>query len=160
MLEAKQAVGGRASGGELDQLVGYQIHFTDLFALQGARAALAERQTTPATVTALLYIRDCAGCDQATVGRLLSINRSSVMKLVDRLELRGFVERCAGRDRRSNGLYLTDKGRRFLLEVLELLKKTDAVLCQNLNARERAELLRLLKKIGMGAAAGAGMTAE
>ncbi len=160
MLKAKQAVERRKNGEELNQLVGYQIHLIDLMALHDARSALAERQTTPATVTAMLYIRDYAGCDQATVGRLLSINRSSVMKLVDRLEARGLVERCAGRDRRSNGLYLTGKGQRFLAEVVVLLEQTDAVLCRNLNTRERAELLRLLKKIGVGAAIEANAATE
>ena len=138
-------------GGELGRLVGYQLHLVDLIALEDARNALAARQTTPATVTAMFFIRDQPGCDQTTVGRLLSINRSSAMKLIDRLESRGFVERSEGRDRRSNGLYLTAAGSRFLAEVVVLLRRSDAALCASLDSSERAELLRLLKKILAGA---------
>jgi DNA-binding MarR family transcriptional regulator len=137
--------------GELGRLVGYQLHLCDLIALEDARSALAARQTTPATVTAMFFIRDQPGCDQTTVGRLLSINRSSAMKLIDRLESRGFVERSEGRDRRSNGLYLTAAGSRFLSEVVVLLRRSDAALCATLDSSERAELLRLLKKILAGA---------
>jgi len=133
--------------GILDRLVGYQVHMVDLIALQNSRDALAAHDTTPATVTAMLFIHDRPGCDQATVGRLLSINRSSAAKFIDRLETKGFVKRSAGLDRRSNGLHLTAAGARHLVEVVALLKKVNASLCRTLDVGEQGELLRLLRKI-------------
>jgi len=151
-MQRSQRASDRAKrSNELGRLVGYHIHLVELIALEDVRSALAARQTTPATVTAMIFIRDQPGCDQTTVGRLLSINRSSAMKLIDRLESRGFVERSAGRDRRSNGLYLTPAGMRFLSEMVVLLRRADAALCSSLDASERTELLRLLKKILSGA---------
>ena len=146
MQRSKSSVERPKKGSELGRLVGYHIHLVDLIALEDVRSALSARQTTPATVTAMFFIRDQPGCDQTTVGRLLSINRSSAMKLIDRLESRGFVERTQGRDRRSNGLHLTAAGGRFLSEMVVLLRRADAALCSNLEPGERAELLRLLKK--------------
>jgi DNA-binding MarR family transcriptional regulator len=151
MQRSKSGTERAKRGGELGRLVGYHIHLVDLIALEDVRSALSARQTTPATVTAMFFIRDQPGCDQTTVGRLLSINRSSAMKLIDRLESRGFVERQEGRDRRSNGLYLTAAGSRFLSEMVVVLRRADAALCSNLEANERAELLRLLKKTLAGA---------
>ncbi|MFP5432659.1 MAG: MarR family transcriptional regulator, partial [Alphaproteobacteria bacterium] len=43
-----------------------------------------------AKFTALLLIRDNPGCDQTALGRALSVNRSSAMKLVNILEERGW----------------------------------------------------------------------
>lgn len=151
MQRSKTGVERAKKGSELGRLVGYHIHLVDLIALEDVRSALSARQTTPATVTAMFFIRDQPGCDQTTVGRLLSINRSSAMKLIDRLESRGFVERTQGRDRRSNGLHLTAAGGRFLSEMVVLLRRADAALCSNLEPAERAELLRLLKKTLAGA---------
>ena len=151
MQRSKSGTERSKRSGELGRLVGYHIHLVELIALEDVRSSLAARQTTPATVTAMFFIRDQPGCDQTTVGRLLSINRSSAMKLIDRLESRGFVERSEGRDRRSNGLYLTPAGARSLPEMDVILRRADAALCSNLDASERAELLRLLKKTLAGA---------
>jgi DNA-binding MarR family transcriptional regulator len=137
----------RIEYGELERMVGYQLHMVDLIALQGAREALAGRDTTPAAVTAMLLIHDNPGCDQATVGRLLSINRSSSAKFIDKLERKGLVKRSEGHDRRSNGLHLTQAGERHLLEGVSLLKKANAALCEPLNAQEQTELVRLLGKL-------------
>jgi DNA-binding MarR family transcriptional regulator len=95
----------------------------------------------------MVLIHDNPGCDQATVGRLLSINRSSAAKFIDKLESKGWVKRCAGHDRRSNGLRLTQAGERHLIEGVSLLKKANAALCEPLNAHEESELVRLLGKL-------------
>lgn len=128
-------------------MVGYQLHMVDLVALQDAREALADHDTTPAAISAMLLIHDNPACDQATVGRLLSINRSSAAKFIDKLAGKGLVERCEGHDRRSNGLRLTRAGQRHLLEAVTLLKRANAVLCEALDPHEETELLRLLGKI-------------
>jgi len=135
----------------LAQLVGYQIHLTNLMAMAGAREALAVRETTPAKVTAMLFITDNPGCDQASLGRFLSVRRSGVMKLVNSLSARGLIERRTGRDLRSNSLFLTKAGEAFLEEVLKILKAAEVVLCAGLSAAERTELLRLLSKIQQAA---------
>jgi DNA-binding MarR family transcriptional regulator len=138
---------------ELDSLVGYQLHLTNLLAMREARTALAALDTTPAKITALFLVRDHPGCDQTTLGRLLAVNRSGAMKVVNTLSERGLVERREGRDRRSNGLFLTLEGDRFLGAVLQALPKAEDFICRILSAAERAELLRLLKKIQAGTAA-------
>ncbi len=132
---------------ELADLLGYQLHFTNLVALCDARAALAIHDVTPAKVTAMLFVRDNPGCDQSTLGRLLSINRSSAMKLVNTLCARGLVRRLQGRDLRSNGLHLTEDGSAFLRQVIGVLREADMALSAGLSPAERAELLRLLGKV-------------
>jgi DNA-binding MarR family transcriptional regulator len=132
---------------KLARLVGYQLHLTNLAAMRDAREALAALGTTPAKVTALAFIRDNTGCDQSSLGRFLSVNRSAAMKMVDRLAEPGWVERRAGRDRRSNGLYLTAEGRVFLDRVLARLADADAALTEGFSRDEVATLLQLLARL-------------
>jgi DNA-binding MarR family transcriptional regulator len=131
----------------LDEMLGYQVHLTNLMTLRHARAALERLDITPAKVTALVYLRDCPGCDQTTLGRQLSVTRSAAMKLVGGLAQRGLIERREGRDLRSLGLGLTAQGERFLAEVLAALQQAETRLEEGLNPAERAELLRLLAKV-------------
>ncbi len=41
-----------------------------------------------------MLIKDNAGCEQSALGRALSINRSSAMKLVNALSDKGLIERA------------------------------------------------------------------
>jgi DNA-binding MarR family transcriptional regulator len=132
---------------ELSELLGYQLHLTDLIALRGARAVLEEWQLTPAKVTALLFIREQPGCAQSALGRFLTINRASAMKLVDTLVARNFIRRGAGKDLRSHGLHLTARGAASLQAALFVLQQEDHMLSAGLSASERLDLLRLLKKV-------------
>ena len=143
---------------ELSDLLGYQLHLTNLIVQRDTRTALAAQEVTPAKVTAMLFVRDNPGCDQSTLGRLLSINRSSAMKLVNILCDRGFVRRRQGRDLRSNGLHLTERGAAFLREMVAILQQTDRALTAELSEPERVELLRLLAKVRAGAEAAAPLT--
>jgi DNA-binding MarR family transcriptional regulator len=134
----------------LSDLIGYQLHLTHLLALRDARAALEEKETTPAKVTALAFVRDNPGCDQSTLARFLDVNRSSAMKLVNVLEDQRLIERQEGRDRRSNGLRLTRQGQDSLKEMISILAAAEARLVQGLSLPERRELLRLLAKMRAG----------
>jgi DNA-binding MarR family transcriptional regulator len=136
----------------LADLVGYQLHLVDLFALREAREALAGVDLTPANVTALVFVRDNAGCDQIALGRMLAVNRSSAMKMVDKLAARSLVERRPGRDLRCNALHLTRRGNRVLQTVLDLLRDADESLCAGLDRAERALLLDLLVRLNARAA--------
>lgn len=131
----------------LDRLVGFQLQLTTLHATQAAREALAERNTTPAKVTALLFILDNPGCDQTSLGKFMRVGRSGTMKLLNTMEARGHVERRSGRDLRSNGVYLTPAGERFLDEALRLIEESDREITAQLSRAEQDLLLTLLAKL-------------
>jgi len=103
---------------------------------------------TPAKLTALLLIRANPGCDQTALGRALSINRSSTMKLVNFLAERGLVERRPGRDLRTNALYLLPGTEQRIDEMVQALRESDARVAARLSSAERAELAGLLRKLG------------
>ncbi|WP_066804615.1 MarR family winged helix-turn-helix transcriptional regulator [Sphingomonas asaccharolytica] len=134
-------------GSDLDGLLGYRIELAHLIAIEDARLMLAPYGLTPAKLTALLLIRANPGCDQTALGKALSVNRSSAMKLVNVLVDRGLIERRPGRDLRTNALHLLPDGEKRVAEMLDQLRESDRRLAADLTAAERATLMALLKKL-------------
>lgn len=84
---------------------------------------------------------------QVDISRQLISSRANVTKLVDKLEALRLVERIAGTDRRINLINITEKGYRFLEEVIpQDMKNTENIMC-NLTIKEQEILITLLKKL-------------
>lgn len=86
--------------------------------------------------------------DQRTLGRRISLDRSTMAEVVSRLSARGLIqsERDA-RDGRRKTIALTAKG---LHSVRQLIPRTHAMtsrLVGPLDSKQRAELLRLLTDV-------------
>lgn len=133
---------------DLETLLGYRLQRAFLIMTDDARSALEPHGLTPAKLTALMLVRANPGCDQTALGRALSINRSSAMKLVNGLAARGLIERRAGRDLRTNALHLLPNGEAQVVEVLSLLRESDQRMSARLSDAERKTLSSLLRKIG------------
>jgi DNA-binding MarR family transcriptional regulator len=135
-------------GADLQTLVGYRVQQANLRMETDARAALGDFDLSPAKMTALILIRDNPGCDQTALGRALSINRSSAMKLVNILADKGLVERRPGRDLRTNALALLPEGARQLESMVAAVRQSDARMTQRLSADELVTLHDLLARLG------------
>jgi DNA-binding MarR family transcriptional regulator len=135
-------------GPDLQGLLGYQIQRVHLVMETDARAALAPFDLSPAKVTALTLIRDNPGSDQTALGRALSVNRSSAMKLVNILVERNLIERRPGRDLRTNALHLLPEGEALLAQMLDGARHSDARMTARLSAEEVRTLHALLRKLG------------
>ena len=88
------------------------------------------------------------------IGRKVLLTSGSITAAVDRLESRKLVRRTADlTDGRGRIVQLTKAGRRLIMRAFQKhardMEETIAVL----SSRERAELVRMLKKVGMWAAA-------
>ncbi len=133
---------------DLDTILGYQMQRAHLIMTDDARRVLQPYALTPAKLTALLLIRANPGCDQTALGRALSINRSSAMKLVNALVAGGFIERRAGRNLRTNALHLLPEGAAQLADILVALRESDRKMSGRLSEAERIALFTLLGKLG------------
>ena len=142
--------------GDLETILGYQLQRARMVMSDDARRLLEPYGLTPAKLTALLLIRANPGCDQSALGRELSINRSSVMKLVNLLAAQGDVERRAGRNLRTNALHLLPSGQERLTSVLCLLRESEARITARLSAAEHKTLFALLRKLSSPKSRGAG----
>jgi MarR family transcriptional regulator, 2-MHQ and catechol-resistance regulon repressor len=88
------------------------------------------------------------------VGRQILLTSSSITAAIDRLEAKKLLRRVpTPKDRRSRIVELTGPGRRLIVRAFQKhandMEETMAVL----KTSERAELVRLLKKVGLWAAA-------
>jgi MarR family 2-MHQ and catechol resistance regulon transcriptional repressor len=88
------------------------------------------------------------------IGRKVLLTSGSITAAVDRLELRKLLRRTTDqKDGRSRIVQLTETGRHLIERAFQIhardMEETMAVL----RSSERAELVRLLKKVGMWAAA-------
>jgi MarR family 2-MHQ and catechol resistance regulon transcriptional repressor len=88
------------------------------------------------------------------IGKKVLLTSGSITAAVDRLESRKLIRRTSNpKDRRSRFVQLTKTGRHLIGRAFQKhaldLEETMAVL----RSGERAELVRLLKKVGMWAAA-------
>ncbi|MGK2911735.1 MAG: MarR family winged helix-turn-helix transcriptional regulator [Sphingobium sp.] len=135
-------------GSDLQALVGYQIQRAHLIMEADARAALSSFNLSPAKLTALILIRDNPGSDQTALGKALSVNRSSAMKLVNILVERNLIERRPGRDLRTNALHVLPEGEALIAAMLQGTRQSDARMTARLTAEEVRSLHALLRKLG------------
>jgi DNA-binding MarR family transcriptional regulator len=91
------------------------------------------------------------GLAQSRLAEAVGLDRSTLVPLLDRFEAEGVVERRAGADRRSNGLFLTPEGKRFLARVKRRVEEHEKRLLERLTAVERAALFQLLERLSTGA---------
>ena len=134
--------------GGLDDIIGFHLrlahgavyrHFTETF---------IDLDLTQKQVSVLWLIEDHADIAQADIGRLLQIDRATVMAIVNRLQKRGFVERGdAKEDRRRQTLHLTDAGREALVSARACILDHEAWLKWRFSPAEAAMLVELLRRI-------------
>jgi len=88
------------------------------------------------------------GWSQQALAETLGIPPSRMVALVDELEGRGILERRPHpTDRRARTLHVTAEGRRLFGEAVTLAVAHERSICEGLDADEREQLLRLLRRV-------------
>lgn len=91
------------------------------------------------------------------LSRVLGLSHSATVRLVDKLEERGLLERQGADDARSWAIVATESGDETARRILDARVTVLAELLEPLSPSERGELSRLLEKLLGGlASAGAG----
>jgi DNA-binding MarR family transcriptional regulator len=95
--------------------LGYFLRRAQVWVFQDFIRTLSSIDMRPAQYSVLIVIDANPGLSQAEVAELLGIERARLVRLLDRLEKRGLMQRLASRvDRRSHSLRLTATGRSAL----------------------------------------------
>jgi MarR family transcriptional repressor of emrRAB len=123
--------------------------------------AIVDRlQLAPATgdgrtmtdTAALIHLRLRPGENIDFLARVLAISHSAAVRLIDRLEATGFVERRAAPDARARALVLTQAGETAAVRALVVRLAVLGDLLDLLSAAERRRLELLLEKLLAGMA--------
>jgi DNA-binding MarR family transcriptional regulator len=141
---------GFASTANAPALVGYTGHLL-------RRAAAKTRQimqaamptgTQPREYVVLGVLADTAAISQQDLADRLAINRTVMVKLIDRLEAAGHAARSRNpADRRSYVLSLTPAGRRAVARMAPAVARAEAQLTAPLRPTDRRRLNDLLRQL-------------
>jgi DNA-binding MarR family transcriptional regulator len=137
--------------GELTDYTGYLLRAAFLRAA-GLAAKSFPASSHPRDAALIATLEASGHCSQQQLAARLHVNRTVMVKLIDGLEQRGFVERRRNpSDRRSYAIHTTPAGRNALMELGPELERGDGEFTANLSAAERARLNALLLAV-IGAA--------
>jgi MarR family transcriptional regulator for hemolysin len=103
---------------------------------------------TGARCTVLIHLALHGGVNQAALAQILNIRSVTLVRLLDRLEAAGFVERMPDPDdRRAHVLALTAKALPIIESIHDLTRKTDDDLQLGIPKAEAKQLRALLCRI-------------
>jgi DNA-binding MarR family transcriptional regulator len=109
--------------------------------------ALASIGLTPPLFALLNVIGGREGAIQQELGAALGIDRSTMVSLIDQLESKGLAKRRPSeKDRRARKTAITPKGRRLLQRARDLIAQVEDEVLAGLTAKQRRELLALLRR--------------
>ena len=132
--------------GVLPGLIGYQLRLAQRAIFADFADTVGESGISPGLFGILVVIGENPGLTQQALANAAHLDRSSVVTVIDKLEDRGLVERRAA-DRRSNGLFLAEKGSVLLRELKRKVAQHERRVVRDLSTRERAQLVALLQRI-------------
>jgi DNA-binding MarR family transcriptional regulator len=134
--------------GGLSELIGYRLRRAQQELFRDFAASIPD--LSPGRAGLLMLIEANPGLTQSRLAHAMALDRSTMVGVLDALEARGWVERRKGRDRRTNGLWLTRAGRVLLTRVKRRIADHEARVTARLSRSERERLLALLTKLCPG----------
>ena len=134
--------------GPLADMIGYRVRVAQLAAYRQFEAKLRRFGSAPRYLGLLAIIGHQPGQAQSRLAEAISVQRSSLVAIIDRLADEGLVERRASTvDRRANAVWLTEKGNQMLADLTRRAQHEDQQLGTGMTADDRTTLLRLLRQI-------------
>lgn len=131
--------------GLLPGLLGYRLRRAQQAVFRDFAATIPE--LSPGRVGILLLVEANPGITQGRLAQAVSLDRSTMVGVVDALEGKGLIERRRGEDRRTNGLWLTNSGRLLMGRLKRRIQMHERRVAARLSRAERAQLIALLEKL-------------
>ncbi|MGQ0544683.1 MAG: MarR family winged helix-turn-helix transcriptional regulator [Betaproteobacteria bacterium] len=145
MARGRVALKAPLRPGILPGLLGYRLRLAQQAVFRDFAASVPD--VSPGRVGVLVLIEANPGVTQGRLARAVSLERSTMVGVIDALESRGLVERRRGDDRRTNGVWLTRAGRALLGRLKRRIGVHERRIAARLTAAERRALLELLEKL-------------
>ncbi|MCZ7565923.1 MAG: MarR family transcriptional regulator [Burkholderiales bacterium] len=133
--------------GLLPALLGYQLRLAQLAVFRDFAAASRAFGVSPGRFGMLVLVEANPGVTQTRLAEAVGLDRSTLVAVLDELEDRGLLERRRGEDRRTNGLWLTRRGKTLLGRMKARVLAHEAHVAARLSAAERRTLLALLGRL-------------
>jgi len=157
MTTPKQSAGKKASAAQqikeldydlLPSLVGYQLRLTQLAYFYDFAKSVEDPTISPGRFGVLVLIGANPGLTQSRLALATQLDRSTMVAVIDLLEARELVERrAAPKDRRSNALWLTEKGKKLLRSMKQRVIAHEQRLSSAIGPEKSAELIAMLERL-------------
>ena len=143
--------------GILPGLLGYQLRHANLKVVGGFAERIAPHNVTASQFGLLVLVGANPGATQTALAGAFGTDRSVMVRLIDRLEAAGLVDRRAREgDRRSNAIVLTGNGAALLERLKREVRAFEDAATACLSPEETETLLSLLRRINAGPRVSAG----
>jgi DNA-binding MarR family transcriptional regulator len=108
----------------------------------------AELGLTSVQYSALNAIAELPDLDQVTLSGLIAFDKTTLVKVLDRLVAKGLITRVRSTtDRRCHVLNATAKGKQIVKDIIPMLERSQQRLLTPLEPDERVVFLSLMSKI-------------
>jgi DNA-binding MarR family transcriptional regulator len=103
---------------------------------------------TTVQYAALQMIQEVPGIDQASLSSMIAFDKTTIVKVLDRLAEKGLITRTRSQtDRRSNLLHVTDGGEALLRRINEMLERIEERILAPLSKSSQREFLEMLTQL-------------
>jgi MarR family transcriptional regulator, lower aerobic nicotinate degradation pathway regulator len=104
--------------------------------------------TTPVQYSALLAVEMCPGVDQATLANIIAFDRTTIGRVVSRLERKKWIKRVSSiDDRRSKCLTITPAGHSILRAMDDAVNRSQELILAPLRPAERRAFVEMLERL-------------
>jgi DNA-binding MarR family transcriptional regulator len=131
---------------DLENLAGFELRRAHAASTRKFTEIFADLKIKPGQFSILLAVSRFPDQSQAAIAKLLSLDPSSVVPLIDQLERKGYLKRVP-KDRRSHALRITGEGAEKLAKGHEKVLEHERALLAGFDRKERDTFLRLLKRV-------------
>jgi DNA-binding MarR family transcriptional regulator len=127
--------------------IGFRMRLLHHVLSERVTAAFVPYKLRPGSLTTMVMIAANPGYSQIELARIGSLDKSSIVAIVDDLEEKGLAVRGRSTsDRRRNSLFLTPAGESLMHEMHRVALATEAPLREGFSPEEYDKLFELLDK--------------
>src|SRR5580704_3651491 len=144
----ERAAGAKVDLGVLPRMLGYNLRRAHQVAWRTYVSFIGESKIRPGLFSLLILTRFNPGIAQIELGTHLGVDKASIVALLDRLERAGLLERRRStRDRRRQGIFLTEQGITELDSMLMQVRQIERQLASRFNKTELEQFLSFLQRM-------------
>lgn len=145
---AERAAGAKVDLGVLPKLLGYNLRRANQASWRTYVSFIGEHKIRPGLFSLLCLVRFNAGIAQIEIGTHLGVDKASIVALLDRLERAGLIERRRSvRDRRRQGISLTDAGMKEFDSLMTQVRQLERHMANRFNKQELDQFLGYLHRM-------------
>jgi DNA-binding MarR family transcriptional regulator len=144
----ERAAGAKVDLGILPSLLGYNLRRAHQVSWRTYVSFIGKDKIRPGLFSLLCLVRTNPSISQIELGTHLGVDKTSIVALLDRLERAGLIQRRRStRDRRRQGICLTEAGLREFEALVHKVRQLERLMSERFNAQELRQFLAYLRRM-------------